>query len=61
MTTNTPQTMAQPTAQAHAFKATHTPVPHDMSCARCQHGLHVYLACGDGCQCSPQTMPGTAA
>jgi hypothetical protein len=38
-----------------------TPVPHDMSCAHCGHGLHVYLECGDGCDCTPHLMPGTAA
>jgi len=61
MTITAPQPVAWPTGQAHAFKAARTPVPHDMSCARCQHGLHVHLACGEGCQCGPQTMPGAAA
>ena len=31
---------------------------HDMPCAHCGHALHVYLACGDGCDCAPQVMPG---
>lgn len=42
-------------------QTTPTTVPHDMSCAHCGHGLHVYLVCGDGCDCVPQDMPGTAA
>jgi hypothetical protein len=55
MTTTASPTLGWPTAPAN------TPVPHDMSCAQCRHGLHVYLACGDGCDCGPQMMPGTAA
>ena len=31
---------------------------HDMPCAHCGHALHVYLECGDGCDCAPQVMPG---
>ena len=42
-------------------ETTTTPVPHDMACAYCGHGLHVYLECGDGCDCTPHLMPGTAA
>lgn len=34
---------------------------HDMPCAHCGHALHVYLACGDGCDCQPQVMPGSNA
>lgn len=34
---------------------------HDMSCPACGHGVHVYLACGDGCECGPRAMPGSAA
>ena len=34
---------------------------HDMPCAHCGHALHAYLACGDGCDCRPQVMPGSAA
>jgi hypothetical protein len=34
---------------------------HDMPCAQCGHALHVYLECGDGCECQPQVMPGNAA
>jgi hypothetical protein len=34
---------------------------HDMPCAHCEHALHTYLACGDGCDCGPQIMPGLAA
>ena len=36
-----------------------TTVPHDMTCPQCGHGLHVHLACGDGCDCDPQAMPGS--
>lgn len=61
MTITAPQTIAWPTAQTETVNATRAPIPHDMSCARCDHGLHVYLACGEGCQCGPQAMPGTAA
>jgi hypothetical protein len=35
-------------------------ISHDMSCAHCGHGLHVYLDCGDGCDCPPRLMPGAA-
>ena len=55
------RTVAWHTAHADTSDVTRTPVPHDMSCAYCEHGLHVYLVCGDGCDCGPQTMPGTAA
>jgi hypothetical protein len=37
---------------------TQTTIPRDMSCARCGHALHVYLPCGDGCDCDPQDLPG---
>ena len=59
--TTASRTVAWYTARADTSGATRTPVPHDMSCAHCGHGLHVYLVCGDGCDCGPQTMPGTAA
>ena len=36
-------------------------VTHDMPGTQCGHALHVYLACGDGCECQPQVMPGNAA
>jgi hypothetical protein len=36
-----------------------TTVPHDMSCPYCGHGLHVHLACNEGCDCVPNVMPGT--
>jgi hypothetical protein len=26
---------------------------HDMPCPHCGHGLHVYLECGNGCDCTP--------
>jgi len=61
MITTAPETIAWPTVQGGTFKANRTPIPHDMSCAHCNHGLHVHLACGEGCQCGPQAMPGTAA
>ena len=34
---------------------------HDMPCQHCGHAMHTYLACGDGCDCRPVTMPGSAA
>ena len=37
-----------------------TPLPHDMSCTHCGHALHVYLECGDGCDCAPHVLPGAA-
>lgn len=32
---------------------------HDMPCQCCGHALHVYLSCGDGCDCPPTLLPGT--
>jgi hypothetical protein len=32
-----------------------------MLCLYCGHALHVYLACGDDCECGPQEMPGLAS
>jgi hypothetical protein len=26
---------------------------HDRPCPHCGHAIHVYLACGDGCDCQP--------
>lgn len=34
---------------------------HDMPCARCGHGAHTFLACGNGCVCKPVLMPGASA
>ena len=34
---------------------------HDMPCQACGHAMHTYLACGDGCDCQPASMPGSAA
>jgi hypothetical protein len=34
------------------------PLSHDMPCPRCRHAPHVYLACGDGCDC-PTMRPGS--
>ena len=31
---------------------------HDRPCQHCGHALHVYLACGDGCDCEPSRQPG---
>lgn len=59
-TTTAGRVLAWHDAQPDA-SASRTPVPHDMSCACCGHGLHVYLVCGEGCECGPQIMPGTAA
>ena len=33
---------------------------HDMPCALCGHAPHTYLACGDGCDCVPASLPGRA-
>ena len=38
-----------------AMGSTH--LSHDMPCPRCRHAPHVYLACGDGCEC-PTMRPG---
>jgi hypothetical protein len=40
----------------------HPPVvlSHDMLCLYCGHALHVYLTCGDDCECGPHEMPGYA-
>ncbi len=32
---------------------------HDPLCPRCGHGLHTFMACGDGCDCRPVGMPGS--
>lgn len=32
---------------------------HDLPCPRCGHPAHIYLACGDGCDCEPTLMPGS--
>ena len=34
---------------------------HDRPCVACGHALHIYLACGDGCDCQPALAPGHAA
>ena len=31
---------------------------HDMTCTRCGHELHTFLACGDDCDCDPVVLPG---
>ena len=61
MITTAPRAVALRTALSIALDVSRTPTPHDMSCACCGHGLHVHLGCGDGCDCGPQVMPGTAA
>jgi hypothetical protein len=61
MTTTTPPIVTWYRAQSEASDLPRGPVPHDMSCACCGHGLHVHLGCGDECDCGPQIMPGTAA
>ena len=33
----------------------------DMACAYCGHSLHVFLDCGNGCDCEPHALPGDAA
>lgn len=40
--------------------ATHH-LSHDMACPCCGHALHVYLGCGDGCDCPPTMLPGTVS
>lgn len=42
-------------------ETTPTAVFHNMSCAHCGHGLHIYLECRDRCDCAPQLVPGAAA
>ena len=61
MTTTAPRTVPWHTAQHRPLRRHANTINHDMSCAQCRHGLHVYLVCGDGCDCGPQIMPGTAA
>ncbi len=61
MTTTSPLSVTLHTALPIRYDVWRTPLPHDMSCACCGHGLHVHLGCGDGCDCGPQVMPGTAA
>ena len=34
---------------------------HDLPCQRCGHPAHIYLACGDECDCKPTLMPGAVA
>jgi hypothetical protein len=35
-----------------------TGLSHEMPCPRCNHPPHLYLSCGDGCDCEPVGMPG---
>ncbi len=37
------------------------PLLHDMSCSRCGHARHIYLACSDSCACVPPPVPGLHA
>ena len=34
------------------------PLTHEMPCPRCGHPPHLFLACGDDCECEPDGMPG---
>jgi hypothetical protein len=34
------------------------PLTHEMPCPRCGHPPHLFLACGEGCACEPDEMPG---
>ena len=36
-------------------------LPHDLSCPRCGHPVHTFLACSDTCACEPTIMPGAVA
>jgi hypothetical protein len=31
---------------------------HEMPCPRCGHPPHLFLRCGDECDCEPEEMPG---
>lgn len=33
-------------------------ISHDLPCPRCGHPPHVYLRCGEACDCEPAPMPG---
>ena len=39
----------------------HAHMSHDMPCPACGHAVHVYLPCGDSCDCPPRMMPGAAS
>ena len=47
------------TAQETQDTERQTHLSHDMPCPRCGHAMHIYLSCGDGCDCEPSAMPGT--
>ena len=34
------------------------PLSHEPPCVRCGHPAHLFLPCGDGCECQPTLMPG---
>ena len=34
------------------------PLTHEMPCVRCGHPPHLFLPCGDDCECEPEGMPG---
>jgi hypothetical protein len=34
------------------------PLSHDTPCVRCGHAAHLFMPCGDGCDCEPTPMPG---
>ena len=34
------------------------PLSHEPPCVVCGHAAHLYLPCGDGCECRPTLMPG---
>jgi len=33
----------------------------DLPCPRCGHPVHTFLACGNGCDCEPTQLPGSAS
>ncbi|GAA4126378.1 hypothetical protein GCM10022215_35890 [Nocardioides fonticola] len=38
----------------------HEHLSHDRPCQKCGHAIHIYLACGDGCDCPPVAGAGSA-
>ncbi|MFD7074478.1 hypothetical protein ACFU7D_07305 [Nocardioides sp. NPDC057577] len=45
---------AQNPENVHSF-----PMSHFLTCQRCGHEVHTYLACSDNCACAPVIMPGS--
>jgi hypothetical protein len=43
---------------APTLQTASTVLSHDMACPYCDHPLHVFLDCDDGCDCEPHALPG---